>query len=248
MNQSMPKGTIPQILITCGVINQSGAAPAVQPRLESVDGIYVASWFTAHGTRITRALTDIVGVSNAKGLVFKTAEILSMITPAYDDVSLLKTLVENKLENDKPRLDNLMETLGYNKYYVQAGNKNQVSLIALLLRLNKEFADPDFREEMITKGITDAMLQRISTYATRLPELNQEQEGEKAKRKEYTQEDKTEVLGIYNENIALCKVGYKLFKREPALQDQFSYEEVLSHLRGGEPANDDNNNPPPPQS
>ncbi len=248
MNETMPKGTVPEALLSCGVITHSGSVPAVQPRIEAFDGTYRPPWFVAHAARINAALTNIVGVSNAKALVLKTAELLNLLVPAYDDVSILKTIVENKFQEDKPRLEILMESLGYNKYFKKAGQKNQAALMSLVLRLNKSFEEVDFREEMITKGLSEAMLQRIGSYATRLPGLNTEQEYEKAKRKELTLEDKKEVIAIYNETIALSKLAYKIFKRESTLQDQFSYDEVLSHIRGGENAgdgNNDNNNPPP---
>ena len=195
-----------------------------------------ANWadpfFPNHATRINNAINNILGVDSALSLRTQTAAVNAIVGPAMQNLTDVKIMIEQDFKSNKPRLNEILTTLGFNAHWASATSADQEGLMELLLQFKTNLT-PALRTELEAKGISGTLLTAITDAAQDLIDANITQETLKQSRKAITETALTELNEIYDETISIGIISQRIFKDSPALKDQFNYSKILKNLRGG---------------
>lgn len=190
-------------------------------------------------TRIDNAFSDILGIDSAKDMRDATQVVSGIQTNGLRDLAEFKVQIIEDFKENKKRRDTILTTLGFTAHLKDAQSKDQEALIELLLKFKKNMTTA-LQTEITNAGTAVALITAIIGYADVLKNSNITQESLKGSRKTITATGVKELNAIYNAVISVAKISFKFFKDDKALQAQFSFNKVKSHL------NQTRNTPPPP--
>jgi len=202
---------------------------------------------------LTRVIADkqkYIGMDSAKNLRSATAGVMSIMIPAKNDLSEFKTDLKVDFKENKARNDEILNMLGFKKYYTSVTRNNQQGTIDLLAQFKLNLT-ADLEAEIIDKGMSPGLITRIKGYADSLDSSNLTQEAAKNHRPELTAEATKEFNWVYDEIIGVCESCQKVFKDNEAKKNLFVFSKILSTLRGGNHGggnNDTNQTPPAPNA
>jgi hypothetical protein len=125
--------------------------------------------------KIDDAIENYLGVDKKKELRSATSKLSAIQMPALRDMSFLKTQLEVDFSDDKTKLKEILKQLGFYNYLKQAQKKDQEALIQLLFKIKSNLTD-SMRAEIISKGLSSELLDRIIGYAGQLKDANVSQE------------------------------------------------------------------------
>jgi hypothetical protein len=180
-------------------------------------------------THIDKATQEYLGVDNAKQLRESTQVVTKIQADAISKLSLSKTQITEDFKKDKTQQDEILTQLGFKAHGADAVKGNQEALINLLYQFKKNLT-PDLKTEIIAKGTAPKTLETIIEYADTLISANVKQENNKGNRKEITNEVITVFNDIYEAVVSIARISNKLYKGNPALQQQFSFAKVTKGL------------------
>lgn len=223
------RGRDAEMLITASTIVQ--AAIAHKAFLISKRTSWADPFFSDFDTRINTAISTYLGVDNALALRTQTIALSTLIKPAYQNLADVKVQLGQDFKSDKPRLTELLTTLGYTTFWKTVTTHDQESLIQLLYRFRTNLTTT-IRTEIVAKGIMDSVLTELVDAADELTAANVTQETIKQSRKVQTQAAATEFNAIYDQAVAIATLSRRIFKGNTAIQDQFSMAKILKNLQG----------------
>lgn len=221
------KGTSAEMLIVAASIVQ--AAMLHLAALVAKRPIWANPFFPDFEARINTIISTYLGVDNAAALRQQTAAVNSIFDTSKDNVSDMKLQIEQDYKDDKPRMKEILTTLGYKLYWDQAQGSDQEGLINLLLAF-KQNLTVELRNELIAKGSLPAMLTQITDAGQTLLNANVTQESLKQSKKGATDTAIIAFNKIYDDTITVCKLATRYLKNEPSARDQFSYSKALAAL------------------
>lgn len=224
------KGKDAEMLIAASSI--CSAAISHQTFLATKRANWADPFFTNFETEINTAVSTYLGVDNALALRTQTAALNNIMGPAYSNLGDVRIQLVEDYKSNKPRLNELLTTLGYNTHWKSAQAKDQEALIQLLYQFKTNLTTT-IRTEIVAKGIADATLTQILDAADDLMAANVSQETIKQSRKAVTDAGITEFNKIYDKAISIARISRRFFKDSTAIQDQFSYAKILKNLQGG---------------
>lgn len=181
--------------------------------------------------RIDAATQNYLGVDSAKDLRNATQIIRNIQSKALNDLSLVKIQIKEDFKNNKPRLEEILNNLGYNAYHKDARNKDQEALINLLFRFKINLT-PELKNEIIDQGTAPESLEKVINHADALKNANINQETFKGMRKNITATSLKEFNEIYDQVISVSKIAARLLNDQPTLKQLFSYNKVSKTLNG----------------
>jgi hypothetical protein len=230
------KGKDAEMLIAISTIIES--AIANKTFLVSKRPTWVDPFFQNLKTKIDLAVQNYLGADNAKMLRLSTAALFSIEFAALRDLADVKTQVQVDFRNDKPRLKEILNQLGFTTYHKKAQSKDQEALIGLLFQFKTNMIST-LQTEITDKGTNLALITAIIGYAATLKNADVTQEGFKGTRKAATAAAIKEFNSCYDAVIGICKISAKQYKGQPEKLSLFSYTKVLKAM---------NNSPesPPP--
>jgi len=202
-------------------------------------------YFSNLETRIHNAIEKYFGLDSAKDLRAATISLYSIMNPAKTDLSEFNTDIAVDYKNDKVKLGEILNTLGFKKYYTSATHDNQQDMISLLGQFNKNMT-PQLEAEIVDKGMSPDLITRIKGYSGTLMNADLVQETAKGKRPEITDEAVTEFNGIYDEIIGICEEGQNIFKDNEVKKNLFVFSKILAALRGSNHGGNGGGQTPPP--
>lgn len=173
-----------------------------------------------------------LGVDSAKSLRGATAALHAVIKPAVGDLTDFNTNLNVDYKKDSARKNEILNNLGFNKYYKKAVHNNQEELSSLLKQFKKNLT-VELEAEIIEKGMNPDLITSIKGYADSFEASNVSQETAKGSRPELTAEGINACNGIYDEIAGVCEVGQNTFKKDKLKKDLFSFAKTLAALRGG---------------
>lgn len=179
--------------------------------------------------RVGRAFPDILGVDNSKSLRDATALVHSIMADATTELSFFKVQVEQDFKSNKPLLNEILTNLGFAMHYAGVTNKSQSALVELLFKFKTNMT-PELQTQITAAGTAPALITAITGYADQLINSNISQEALKGSRKVLTQSGLKELNEIYTQVISVALIAGKLFKNDPAIRDQFSYNKLLKAI------------------
>lgn len=185
-------------------------------------------------TRINDAISNYLGRDAKKDLKLATLSVTEIQETSLKNLSVFKVQLEVDFSDNKPRLEFLLDNLGFTRNYVAARKGDQEGLIELLFSF-KENMITSLKNELISKGIQAQLIDNIKGAAVQLRDANVDQENLKDVSKELTAEAIEEFNAIYKEVMAVCRISAKLFKENPAKKNKFTFSRIakrLNHTRG----------------
>lgn len=179
--------------------------------------------------KIDDAIENYLGVDKKKELRSATSKLSAIQMPALRDVSFLKTQLEVDFSADKTKLKEILKQLGFNDYLKQAQKKDQEALIQLLFKIKSNLTD-SMRSEIISKGLSSELLDRIIGYAGQLKDANVSQETFKEVTKETSGEIAEIFNRIYDEVIGICKIASNYYAYDELKKELFTFSKVVSNM------------------
>lgn len=210
-------------IITADTIVDS--AIANQAFLETKRSTWTMPFFLTIKTQIDKATQDHLGVDNAKQLRDSTQIIYDIVSAALIELAELKVQIEEDFKDNPTQKAEILNTLGFNKYFFDARKGDQEALINLLFQFKTNLTQ-QINDEIVAKGTAQATIDAIITRADTLKQADVLQEGKKGTRKEITATAINEFNNIYDKIISITRISSKFFKTDKAKSDQFSFNNV----------------------
>ena len=167
-----------------------------------------------------------IGKTNLMQLKNQTLLILSLSKTAKIHLSEFKVQIRTSFRTKKDRQKEILTTLGFTKYFKEATQGDQESLIALLYQF-KQNLTPNLKNEINTAGMSPNTMQSIIDLAQELKNANVDQESFKMLRKELTLQDLNALNDYYIKVTNISIPARVFFKGNKLAQDEFSYTYIL---------------------
>jgi hypothetical protein len=214
------------MLITAATITQ--AAIANKEFLISKRTTWADPFFGDLQIEIEKAIQTHLGIDSAKALREASQVVYSIQSNAIKDLAEVKVQLIEDFKDNPSRQSELLNQLGFTTYHKKAQSGDQEALINLLFQFKTNINA--VRAEIVSKGTPDVTLDNICNHSDLLKDADISQEGNKGTRKVITAEAVTEFNKIYNKVISIAKIATKLYKDNPALKDQFSFNKISNAL------------------
>ncbi len=199
--------------------------------------------------RVTGAFSKYLGINNAKKLRDATAALFAIINPAKADIVSFKKNLESDYVRDQNRLKEILNTLGFAKYFRAVSKGAQEGLLNLLTSIRNNLT-AELEAEIIAKGMPEDLMARVKGYAETALAANKAQEDAKGKRPIATADAITALNDIYIDASSSFNVVKDGFSDKPDIANLFSIQKAVDQMRGKNISsnnnNGDNNNPAPP--
>ncbi|WP_282036675.1 hypothetical protein [Saccharicrinis aurantiacus] len=199
------------------------------PELSTIRTNWTEEYALQLDSQIDDAIDNQLGVDKKKELRNATGNLQAIQLPAMRDLSFLKTQLEVDFSHDKPKLSEMLNTLGFSKHLKQVQKKDQEALIALLYHFKQNLSD-ELRSIIISKGINPALLDRVIGYAGNLKQANVSQETLKTETKSVSKDITLTFNTIYNEIIGICKIASNYYQYDELKKDQFTFAKVIANM------------------
>jgi hypothetical protein len=207
----------------------AGSFKANISELSAVRTDWTENYATGLETRIDNTIENDLGVDVKKDLRNASAALAAIQVPARRDLSFFKTQIDDDFKNDPSTKKEILKTLGFDKHLRDAQNGNQESLILLLYAFKNNMTDT-LRQQIVAKGLSTALIDKIIGYADNFKNANASQESQKSSSKEITKDMADTLNGIYDEIIGICKKASNYYQYEPLRKEQFTFAKVLANL------------------
>ena len=226
------------MLLTCQVIlkNLVPVLALFTQRLSTLTAVYVEKLDK-------RIQTGLQKISTDKYFVQKNAtkEVKSIVDRALKNLRAFYTDLKVVFAKDKPLLETILQTFGFNKWYVLASRGKQEAITAILMAI-KENIEP-YRQQLIEAGMNAEAIDALVADADPLDKANVAQESIMGSRPVLTRELQTELNDIYTEVIAICTLGKSIYNDDPVSQKLFSFRAIAEGLENKRDTKPDNGTP-----
>lgn len=176
--------------------------------------------------RIDYSMDEHLGLDKKKELRQASAKLAELQIPAMRDISFLKKMIEVDF---KTEASDILKSLGYNIKFREVQQGNQEALIQMLFAFNKGMTD-NLKEQIVEKGTTPELIERIKGYAKEITNANITQETLKETTKDISAEALKAFNDIYTEVIGICKIAQDFYRFEPLKKEQFTFSKVVENM------------------
>lgn len=215
------------MLIALSTIVES--AIANKAFLQTKRSTWANPFFEDLQTEINQIIQEQLGVDSAKDLRQATQVVIRIQAGAIRDLAEVKVQIFEDFKDNPPVQTEILNQLGFTSYHKTAQKDDQEALINLLFQFKTNLT-PALRTQIEDKGTPAEILTTIVGYADTLTAANITQEGTKGTRKEVTATALNQFNTIYNKVISVAKISTKFYKEKPALQQQFSFNNVVKKI------------------
>jgi hypothetical protein len=177
-------------------------------------------------TKIDEAIENYLGLDKKKELRDTTANLAAIQEPAMRDLSFIKTQIEVDFDGEAKEI---IKTLGFDKNLRAVQNRDQEALIELLYSFKKGLNNK-LREDIIAKGTSPELIDRIIAYADQMKQTNISQETLKETTKALSDEALQEFNDIYDQVIGICKIASSFYQFDTLKKDQFTFTKVVDNM------------------
>ena len=192
-----------------------------------------SDWTEAYATdlvlRIDQTIETHLGIDAKKDLRGATSDLSSIQVAAKRDLSFFKTQIDDDFKGTPLVRDEILNTLGFTKFLKTVQKGNQEALVQLLYAFKMNMTDP-LRNQIIEKGLSATLIDKIIGYATTFSNANTSQEGLKQSSKEISKEVADVFNSIYDEIIGICKKVSNYYQYDTIKKEQFTFSKVISNL------------------
>ncbi len=218
------RGRSSAMLVAIATITENALAQV--DALQEADSTFTEAYFRDLRGRIDSVARTVLGADNAATLRNATLDLYAAVDSATRELGLTKTWIETRFSSNPGRRDELLNNLGFKRFYKEAVNrKQQEDLGQLLERVSAGF-DARLTEEFVAAGLPQARVQAIHQLAATFNVKNVDQESQKGQRVQRTTTDIDALNAVYSEVMGLSKLARRLFRDRPAIQAGFTFDNV----------------------
>lgn len=194
--------------------------------LSAIRSTWTPEYVQQLSSKIDSAIDQFLGLDKKKNLREMTRKLLSIQAPAKRDLSFLKTQIEVDFGE---QATDLLKTLGFYSYFQDTAKGKQEAMIEMLSAFKKGFSD-SLKQQLIDRGTSPVLLERIVGYADQLVETNVSQEIMKSSSKKITAEARETFNRIYEEVIGICKIAASYYLHDPLKKELFTFSKVIDRM------------------
>lgn len=202
--------------------------------LQAKRATWADPYFNNFKDKIDNTIKTYLGLDSAKQLRESTQFVYTIQADALRDLAEVKVQIEEDFKSNPPQKTEILNTLGFTTYYQATRSKDQEALINLLYHFKTNLS-LELKTTIVNKGTAAASLDAVVSYADALKNANITQEGNKGFKKELTAEAISAFNDIYDQAISIARISYKIFKDNPAIRDQFSFNKVVKNINNTKP-------------
>lgn len=192
-----------------------------------------SDWTEAYANDLESHINQIIethlGIDAKKDLRSATSDLSSIQIATKRDLSFFKTQIEDDFRSEPSTRDEILNTLGFSKHLRNVQRGDQEALTQLLYAFKKNMTDP-LSNQIIEKGLSANLVEKIIGYAATFSNANTSQEGFKQTTKEISKEVADDFNSIYNEIIGICKKVSNYYQFDAVKKEQFTFSKVISNL------------------
>ncbi|MGC9341200.1 MAG: hypothetical protein ACP5E3_00720 [Bacteroidales bacterium] len=177
-------------------------------------------------SKVDNAIDNYLGLDKKMSQREATLLVLSLMEPAYQDLSMFKTQIEVDFKEDATEI---LTNLGFTKYFQSSNKLSQENLIRFLTRFKGEF-NSELEMKLLRKGMSKDLIERLIEYGDKLLDANTQQEFLKSRSAEFTAESVKLFNEIYTEIIGICKIASQYYKSNQVKKQMFIFKEVVDNL------------------
>lgn len=155
-----------------------------------------------------------------------TSSLAAIQAPALRDLSFMKTQIEVDFEK---KAKDIIKKLGFDKNLRNVQKGDQEALIQLLYAFKKGMNE-NLKNQIVEKGTTLELIDRIIGYANQLKQANVTQETLKETTKEVSDEAVAIFNEIYDEIIGICKIASNFYQYDSLKKEQFTFSKVVANM------------------
>lgn len=186
-------------------------------------------------TEVDAAIDNYLGLDKKKDQRNATASLIAIQEPALRNLGFIKT----QIEVDFPKQSKeIIKSLGYNKYLLDARKGNQEALTQLLYAFAKGM-DGALTAKIVAKGTNPALIEAIIGYGSQLSNANVVQESLKETSKLVSEEAVVVFNKIYSDIIGICKIASSYYAYNALLKEQFTFSRVVDNMSVAPKTNDE---------
>lgn len=160
---------------------------------------------------------------------------------ASKNLKALNTDLKDCFRKNKPRLETLLQILGFNQWFTPASKGIQTALTSQLLII-KENITP-LCQELIAAGISEQLINNLVADAIPLNEANAIQESIKDARPKLTEAQQIELNDIYDEVMTVCNLGKSIYEKDAIMKKQFTFGTVAEDFKNKKGGNNNDVSP-----
>jgi len=175
--------------------------------------------------RIEDALNNHLGYDVKKELRDATSALNKIMLEVKTDIGVFKRLVYKFYRNEAEKKDEILNVLSLRQYPKANATKTQNGLIKLLFAFKTNLTDV-LRQELVSKGIIENLIDKIIANANKLESINNIQEVLKGTTIEKSNSRKALYNSIFREVSSICIVASAYFKTSKVKQDMFNFSKI----------------------
>lgn len=190
---------------------------------------WTIDFFSNLKASIEAAMNTYLGIDSAKSLRQTSKALYEIQVSVLDSLKTFKIQLSEDFKDDKAYRDELLKLLGFDGNYAKVQRKSQEALIQLLFTFTTNLT-PELRDQLIVKGMLPQTIDNIVSQAENMKAMEVKQEMVKNGRKAITVEAVTELNKLYDQVLSISRISSDLFKKEPQIKEQFSFNKLAKKL------------------
>ena len=175
--------------------------------------------------RIEDAINNYLGYDIKKELRDATSVLNGIMSELKADISVFKSLVKKSFISEPAKKDEILNVLGVSQYPKLRTTRTQEGFIKMVLTFKTNLTDA-LRQELVSKGVIENLIDKIVENSNKLDEANSIQEVLKSTTIEKTNNRKALYNSIYKEVSSICVVASSHFRNSKAKQDMFNLSKI----------------------
>jgi len=188
---------------------------------------WVDPFIDNYRTCIDTAMEQYLGHDFRKRLRDVSLEVRTIMGLVLPKLALFKSQIE--YDYSGAALKNLLDSLGYSRFYKSVQNKNQEATIQMLYQFRQNMTD-ELKAELVAKGMAADLIDGIISQIDALKEADTLQESLKASGSGFPREAVDEFNAIYKEAIGICKIARQVFRANPEKRALFTFSRLVKRM------------------
>jgi hypothetical protein len=205
------------------------AALAHKVFLQSKRANWGGTFFEDLQAEVNQVIQDVLGIDNAKALRLASQENTKFRKIIKSLLAEVKVQIEQDFKHNPVLKNEILQQLGFASYYKGVLKNNQEALINLLFQFQNNLTET-LKTTIVNLGTPIDSLEQMVSYAMIYKNIEVKQETEKGVRGVNSHQKVVAFNIIYDKVIGLSQIARTLFKNNPEIQSQFSFNKTTKKL------------------
>lgn len=169
------------------------------------------------------------GVRSTRDLQEATVHLRKISESAVGDCLTVKNQIERGFRKEPERQQELLQLLGFTRYWPKAHEGNQMALLDLAAAFSNN-SNEAVTAELTAHGVVAHRIESIKNSTATLKLANITQESLKSETPVITEDTNIQLNEIYDTAIDICTAGKTVFRKDAVRRALFSFNRIASQL------------------